>query len=323
MLARESILIPRASFYGHDGSTIAMATLVVGSVAFDAVQTPFGRVDRMLGGSATYFALAASFFTPVRLVAVVGEDFTDADLAVFGDRNISTDGLERRPGRTFFWSGEYSADLNERRTLETQLNVFAEFQPELPAAYRQSEFLFLGNIDPELQQSVQSQMSAPKLVAGDTMNFWIERKPEQLRRTLAGLDVLLINDSEVRQLSGEYNLSVAARRIQALGPRTLVAKRGEYGAVMFHDGHVFLAPGFPLEQVRDPTGAGDSFAGGFLGALAEAGTLDEAALRRAMIYGSVLGGFTVEQFGVERLRSLTRPEIDRRYREFRELTAFD
>ena len=300
-----------------------MVTLVVGSVAFDAVQTPFGRVDRMLGGSATYFALAASFFTQVRLVAVVGEDFTDADLAVFHERNISTDGLERRPGKTFFWAGEYSDDPNERRTLDTQLNVFAEFQPKLPDDYRQSEFLFLGNIDPELQRSVQSQMAAPKLVGGDTMNFWIEGKPEQLRRTLTGLDVLLINDSEARLLSGEYNLAVAARRIHSLGPRTLVVKRGEYGAVLFHNGRVFLAPGFPLEEVRDPTGAGDSFAGGFMGALAGAGTLDEAALRRAIIYGSVLGSFAVEQFGVERLRRLTRPEIDRRYREFRELTAFD
>ena len=300
-----------------------MVTLVVGSVAFDAVQTPFGRVDRMLGGSATYFALAASFFTQVRLVAVVGEDFTDADLAVFHERNISTDGLERRPGKTFFWAGEYSDDLNERRTLDTQLNVFAEFQPKLPDDYRQSEFLFLGNIDPELQRSVQSQMAAPKLVAGDTMNFWIEGKPEQLRRTLTGIDVLLINDSEARLLSGEYNLAAAARGIHAMGPRMLVVKRGEYGAVLFHNGRVFLVPGFPLEAVRDPTGAGDSFAGGFMGALAAAGALDEAALRRAMIYGSVLGSFTVEQFGVERLRGLTRPEIDRRYHEFRKFTAFD
>ncbi len=300
-----------------------MATLVVGSVAFDAVKTPFGHVDRMLGGSATYFALAASFFTPVRVVGVVGEDFSEDDLAVFRERNICTEGLERAPGKTFFWSGEYSDDWNERRTLETQLNVFAAFQPKIPQAYRASEFLFLGNIDPELQRHVQAQMSGPALVAGDTMNYWIQRRPEELRKTLEGMHALVINDSEARQLSGEYNLLAAARRIHALGPRALVVKRGEHGAVLFRDGRVFNAPGFLLEQVRDPTGAGDSFAGGFVGALAEAGSLDDGAWRRAMIYGSALGSFTVEQFGVERLRSLTRAEIDRRYREFRDLTSFD
>jgi len=300
-----------------------VATLVVGSVAFDAVKTPFGRVDRMLGGSATYFALAASFFTPVRLVGVVGEDFSDAELAVFAQRNICTQGLDRRPGKTFFWAGEYSDDLNDRRTLDTELNVFAEFQPKIPEAYRQSDFLFLGNIDPTLQQHVQSQMAGPRLVAGDTMNYWIQRTPEQLRKALAGMQALVINDSEARMLSGEYNLPKAARSIHAMGPETLVVKRGEHGALLFRDGRVFSVPGFPLERVCDPTGAGDSFAGGFVGALAEAGALDAAALRRAMVYGSVLGSFTVEQFGVERLRSLTRAEIDRRYREFRELTAFE
>jgi sugar/nucleoside kinase (ribokinase family) len=299
-----------------------MSILVVGSVAFDAVKTPFGAVDRMLGGSATYFSLAASFFAGVRVVAVVGEDFTDAEMAVFRDRDISTAGLERAPGHTFFWSGEYTDNLNDRVTRDTQLNVFADFQPKIPAEYRDSDLLFLGNIDPELQRAVQAQLAAPRLVAGDTMNFWIQGKPEALRRTLEGLHVLVINDGEARLLSGQYNLLAAARLIHAMGPRILVIKRGEYGALLFVDGKVFCAPGFLLEQVCDPTGAGDSFAGGFMGALAEAGNSDEAALRRAMIYGSVLGSFAVERFGVERLRRLTRQEIEARYRAFQDLVRF-
>jgi sugar/nucleoside kinase (ribokinase family) len=299
-----------------------MSILVVGSVAFDAVKTPFGKVDRLLGGSATYFSLAASFFAPVRIVAVVGEDFSDNEMAVFRERNISTSGLERAPGRTFFWSGEYTDNLNDRVTLDTQLNVFADFQPKIPAEYRDSESLFLGNIDPELQRNVQSQLSAPRLVAGDTMNFWIQGKPEALRRTLAGLNVLVINDAEARLLSGEHNLLAAARRIHAMGPRTLVIKRGEHGALLFQDGRVFSVPGFLLDEVRDPTGAGDSFAGGFMGALAEAGAADQGALRRAMIYGSVLGSYAVEQFGVDRLRCLTRHEIEGRYAQFQDLVRF-
>jgi sugar/nucleoside kinase (ribokinase family) len=301
---------------------MAMNILVVGSVAFDAVKTPFGAVERMLGGSATYFSLAASFFAGLRVVAVVGDDFTDAEMAVFREKNISTAGLERAPGRTFFWSGEYTDNLNDRVTLDTQLNVFADFQPKIPAEYRDSELLFLGNIDPELQRNVQAQLSAPRLVAGDTMNFWIQGKPEALRRTLGGLHVLVINDGEARLLSGEYNLPAAARSIHAMGPRILVIKRGEYGALLFVDGKVFCAPGFLLEQVCDPTGAGDSFAGGFMGALAEAGGFDQAALRRAMIYGSVLGSFAVERFGVERLRRLTRQEIDARYCAIQDLVRF-
>ncbi len=300
-----------------------MTTLVVGSVAFDAVKTPFGEVPRMLGGSATYFALAASFFTPVRVVAVVGDDFSDAELGVFHERGIDTAGIDRAPGKTFFWAGEYSENLNERTTLDTQLNVFADFQPKIPAAYRDSEFLFLGNIDPDLQRHVQEQMTAPRLVAGDTMNFWIQGKLESLRATLAGIHALMINDSEARMLSNEYNLLAAARKIHAMGPSNLVVKRGEYGAVLFCGGSSFCVPGFLLDDVRDPTGAGDSFAGGFVGALAEAGSTDPAALRRAMIYGSVLGSFAVEQFGVERLRCLDRREIDARYRAFRDLTSFE
>lgn len=300
-----------------------MHTLVVGSVAFDAVKTPFGKVDRMLGGSATYFSLAASYFTPVRVVGVVGDDFGDAELAVFRERGIDTTGLERAAGKTFFWAGEYSDNLNDRTTLDTQLNVFATFQPKIPAGYRDSDFLFLGNIDPELQRHVQRQMSAPKLVAGDTMNFWIEGKPDALRAMLEGLHALVINDSEARLLSGEYNLLAAARKIHAMGPHTVVVKRGEYGALLFRAGRVFSAPAFLLERLCDPTGAGDSFAGGFMGALAECGTVDDAALRRAMIYGSVMGSFTVEQFGVERLRCLSRAEIDARFHTFRDLTFFE
>ncbi len=303
---------------------MTQSLLVVGSVAFDAVKTPFGQVDRMLGGSATYFALAASYFTQVRVVAVVGDDFGEEELRAFRERDISTEGLERAPGKSFFWAGEYSDNLNERKTLDTQLNVFAGFQPKIPQAYRRSEYLFLGNIDPELQRHVQSQMERPRLVAGDTMNFWIERKPAELRRTLAGLDALLINDSEARQLSGEYNLLRGAKKIQALGPQILVVKRGEYGAHLYRQGRVFAALAFPLEEVRDPTGAGDAFAGGFLGYLASDGTVDdEAALRRAMIYGSVMGSFCVEQFGTRRLQSLQRPEIEDRYRQFKELTHFE
>lgn len=300
-----------------------MSILVVGSVAFDSVRTPYGKVDRMLGGSATFFALAASYFTEVRVVAVVGEDFGEEEMGVFRRRGIGTEGLERVPGKTFFWAGEYSDDLNDRRTLDTQLNVFAQFQPKIPEDYRRSEFLFLGNIDPELQRYVQSQMSGPHLVVGDTMNFWIQGKPQEVHKTLAGMDVLLINDSEARMLSGEYNLLRAARKIHALGPQTLVVKRGEFGACLYRQGRVFAALGFPLEEVRDPTGAGDSFAGGFLGYLASAGSCDDATLRRAMIYGSVLGSFSVEQFGTERLQCLTRGEIEERYRQFKDLTHFE
>ncbi len=300
-----------------------MAILAVGSVAFDAVKTPFGRVERMLGGSATYFALAASHFSPVRVVGVVGDDFLDEDMQVLCIRGICTQGIERASGKTFFWAGEYSENLNERTTLDTQLNVFAAFEPKIPADYRDSDFLFLGNIDPVLQRHVQQQMKAPKLVAGDTMNFWIEGKPAELRETLAGMDALIINDGEARMLAREYNLLAAARKIQAMGPRIVVVKRGEYGALLFWNGKVFNAPAFLLEELRDPTGAGDAFAGGFVGALAEGGSLDDKALRRAMIYGSVLGSFTVEQFGVERLRCLTRDEIDHRYRAFQELTSFE
>ncbi len=277
----------------------------------------------MLGGSATFFALAASYFTPVGIVAVVGEDFGEEELRVFRERGISTEGLERVPGKSFFWAGEYSDDFTERRTLDTQLNVFADFQPKIPESYRAGEILFLGNIDPELQRHVQQQMPQVRLVAGDTMNFWIDRKRRELEQTLAGMDALFINDSEARQLTGEFSLLRAARAIHALGPSTLVVKRGEFGASLFRNGRVFTVPGFPVENVLDPTGAGDSFAGGFLGALASEDPEDEAALRRAMIYGSVMGSFTVEQFGTRRLERLTRAQIEERCRQFKDLTHFE
>ncbi len=301
-----------------------MSLLVVGSVAFDAVETPFGKVKRTLGGAATYFSVAASFFTPVNLVAVVGDDFTARDVAVFRGRRIDIAGLERASGKTFFWAGRYSDNLSDRTTLATELNVFAQFNPQLPEAYRDSAYIFLANIDPTLQRSVLAQVRRrPRLVALDTMNYWIERTPAELEETLKHTQILMINDAETRQLSSEHNLLRAARHIFRLGPRTLVIKRGEHGAMMVHRGSVFSVPAFPLEEVHDPTGAGDSFAGGFMGYLAKVGHVTASTLRRAMVYGSVLGSFAVERFGLGRLRKLTRREITRRARHFRQLTQFE
>lgn len=300
-----------------------MSVLVVGSVAFDAIETPYGKVGRTLGGAATYFALAASFFTDVRLVAVVGDDFTDKEFRIFRGHRIDTTGLERARGKTFFWAGRYNPNLNDRTTLATDLNVFANFQPKLPPSYRDSPFIFLANIDPTLQRSVlQQTRRRPKLVALDTMNYWIARTPKELRKTLKYVEVLLVNDDEARQLTGEYNLFRAASRIFRMGPSTIVIKRGEHGATMIHNRFVFSVPAYPLEVVRDPTGAGDAFAGGFMGYLAGAGRLDGRSLRRAMVYGSVLGSFAVERFGVDRLRKLTRREVETRARRFLKLTAF-
>jgi len=292
-------------------------------VAYDAIETPRGKVDRALGGAATYFSVAASHFTHVNLVGVVGEDFADSDAEIFSRREIDIADLERAPGKTFFWSGRYSENLNERTTLVTDLNVFASFNPKLPESYRNSKYVFLANIDPTLQRSVLKQTHRkPKLVALDTMNYWIERTPKELRETLKHTDILMINDSETRQLSSEHNLLRAARHIFRLGPRTLVIKRGEYGAMLVHGSHVFSVPAYPLEEVHDPTGAGDSFAGGFMGYLAGVGRSSEADLRRAMVYGSVMGSFTVERFGLERLRRVTRKEIHARARHFQKLTQF-
>jgi sugar/nucleoside kinase (ribokinase family) len=300
-----------------------MSLLVVGSVAIDAIETPFGKTDRILGGAATYFAVAASYFTHVSLVGIVGEDFTEKDAAIFKGRRIDMAGLERAPGKTFFWAGRYSENMNERTTLATELNVFAEFKPRLPESYRKSEYIFLANIDPTLQRSVLHQVTRrPKVVALDTMNYWIERTPEELRETLRHTHILMINDEETRQLSNERNLLRAARHIFKLGPKVLVIKRGEYGAMMVHSRHAFTVPAFPLEHVHDPTGAGDAFAGGFMGYLASAGRVNEAELRRAMVYGSVMGSFTVEKFGLERLRNLKRSEIHQRAGHFSRLTQF-
>jgi len=310
-----------------------MSLVVVGSVAYDAVQTPHGKVDRMLGGACTYIALSASFFTKCRIVGVVGDDFAEEDTAFLHSRSIDLEGLERVPGKTFFWSGVYSKDMNDRDTLVTDLNVFATFDPKLPDSYKSQPYLMLGNIQPELQRGVREQMSGARFVGGDTMNYWITGFRDQLLATIAEWDFLLINDSEARLLSGEHNLRKAADVIHGLGPKTLVIKRGEYGAILFRrdpelgDSH-FIVPGYLLERVFDPTGAGDCFAGGFVGYLAEkgfdlaTGNIHPKELRRAVIYGSVMGSFCCEQFGTERFRTLTRQEVDARFNEFREFTEF-
>ena len=305
-----------------------MSLVVVGSVAYDGVETPHGKVDRMLGGACTYISLAASFFTKPHIVGVVGEDFAQADYDLLAGRGIDLEGLERVPGKTFFWAGVYSHDMNERETITTELNVFAQFQPKLPESYRKQPYLLLGNIQPSLQKQVRSQMNGLHLAGGDTMNYWISDYRDELLATIAEWDFLLINDSEAKMLSGETNLRRAAARILELGPHTLVIKRGEYGAVLFRrDGH-FMAPGYLLEEVFDPTGAGDCFAGGFIGYLASRGLqvrdgkIDATELRRAVIYGSVMGSFCCEKFGVDRFRTLTRAEIDDRYNEFKGCTDF-
>lgn len=300
-----------------------MSLLVVGSVAFDSLKTPYGVAGRILGGAATYFSVTASFFTPVRIVAVVGDDFTEEHVRVFTDRGIDIEGLERAPGKTFFWKGEYAGDMNQAHTLDTQLNVFETFAPKLPSSYLASEYLFLGNIDPPLQLHVRRQLPETKLAACDTMNFWIQGKPEELKKTIAAVDVLVINETEARMLSAVGNLKRAAAAIRAMGPRIVVVKRGEYGACLFQDHSIFFAPGYPLEQVYDPTGAGDTFAGGFMGHLARTGDLSETGLRRALVYGSVMASFAVEEFGLGRLLRLTRAEIDARFQEFKSMTHFD
>jgi hypothetical protein len=295
-----------------------MAITVVGSVAYDTIETPAGRMERCLGGAATYFSLSASFFTDVR-----GEDFGKRQEAVFQARKIDTRGIEHTAGKSFFWEGSYLENLNEAKTHVTDLNVFASFNPKIPDAYRDSEFLFLANIDPVLQRRVREAMPGVKLVAGDTMNYWIKDHRPALLEVLKGLDILLINDTETKMLASNNNLTQAARAVMALGPKALVVKHGEYGATLFHGGGAFRAPAMPLEEVIDPTGAGDSFAGGFFGYLASQPEQSPAAFRRAMFYGSVMGSFACERFGTERLQKLTRAEIDARFNLFRELTHLD
>ena len=297
-----------------------MSLLAIGSVAFDDVETPFGRRERALGGSATYFALGASRFHPVRIVAVVGEDFGPVQMRAFEGRPIDLQGLARVPGRSFHWKGAYGYDLNEARTLATELNVFATFHPDLPETYRQSPFLFLGNIDPVLQLDVVGQMAQrPRWIALDTMNYWIQSARPALERVLREVDILLVNDAEIRQLTEEHSLLKAYRRVQAMGPRILVVKRGEYGVALFTPEGVFGAPAYPLEEVFDPTGAGDTFAGGFLGYLAWMDRVDTTALKHATLVGSVMASFTVERFSTERLEQITQDDVRNRLSLFSDM----
>ena len=300
-----------------------MSILVVGSVAFDTVQTPAGRAEEVLGGSASYFSVAASFFAPVHLVAVVGEDFTPDHSSIFRERGVDTSGLARVPGKTFRWSGVYGEDINQRTTLATELNVFQQFRPELPEWLKKIDFVFLANIDPDLQRSVLRQMKRPRLVACDTMNFWIAGKPGSVRETLREVDILLINDEEARQLSGEPNTVRAARRILGWGPSSLIVKRGEYGAALYSGHSHFVVPAYPLPDPVDPTGAGDSFAGGFVGHLARTGKLDDGNIRQALVAGSVMASFCVEDFSLRRFGKLRPEEIRMRQKEFSRMTAFE
>ncbi len=300
-----------------------MDILVIGSVAFDSVETPFGRGDDVLGGSATYFSTSASFFTGVQLVAVVGDDFPEEPKEFLSSRGVDLAGLQTRPGETFRWKGRYGYDLNEAQTLETHLNVFETFHPQLPESYRKAEYVFLANIDPELQLEVLNQVERPKLIACDTMNFWIEGKREALVRTLGHVDILVINEAEVRQLADEANLVKASRAVLAMGPKTLVVKRGEYGVLVFTEHSIFSAPAYPLEEVFDPTGAGDTFAGGFMGYLAATNNLSDETIRKATVFGSVMASFTVEDFSLNRLRKLSWSEVEERFRRFQTLTAFE
>jgi sugar/nucleoside kinase (ribokinase family) len=297
--------------------------VVVGSVALDSVEANGTVHDDVLGGSASFFATAASYFAPAKLVAVVGEDMPEEHLRFLGDRGVDLGGLTRAHGRTFRWKGRYSADLAQRTTLDTQLNVFADFRPQLPDGWRDSELLFLGNIHPTLQLDVVNQMRKPRLVAMDTMNFWIEGEPQALARVLERVDLIVINDEEARQLAHEHNLPRAAQAIREMGPKTVIVKRGESGALLFHEHGVFAAPAYPLERVVDPTGAGDTFAGGFMGYLARVRDFGPQAVRRAMFYGSVMASFCVEDYSLDRLRALSDGEIEGRYRAFRDLTHFE
>lgn len=297
--------------------------LVVGSVAFDSIETPFGIAGRVVGGAATYFAVAAAHFTDVRMVAVVGEDFTDEQMGIFRGRRIDLTGLQQVPGETFRWKGKYSEDLNDRESIYTFLNVFEEFQPNLPPVYRTSPFVFLGNIHPRLQLEVLDQVESPEFVVADTMNYWIEKTPEELRQVLTRVDALVINDAEARQLSKESNLVKAVQKLQAMGPRLLIIKRGEHGVLMFGPDGFFAVPGLPLNNVRDPTGAGDTFGGGLLGYLAECSVVNHDTLTRAVIAGSTMASFSVEAFGLERLLCVTSDEIQHRFVEFRRLTSFN
>ena len=307
-----------------------MSILAVGSIAFDTIATPSGRVENVLGGSATYFSLAASYFSEVRVVAVVGDDFTIEHEKTLKARGVDIRGIDRAKGKTFRWGGHYSDNLDQAKTDFTELNVFEQFQPRIPPEYLDSQFLFLGNIHPNLQAAVRLELDNVRLTGGDTMNYWIQRTPRELAETLKLVDVLLINDSEAKMLAGDKSLPRAARKVLAMGPQALVIKHGEYGAtIFFREGafgvgsHPFRAPALPIEEVQDPTGAGDSFAGGFMGYIASQGQLTREVLKRALFYGGVMGSFAVERFGTERLQSLGREEIEARFKVFRELTHLE
>jgi sugar/nucleoside kinase (ribokinase family) len=301
-----------------------MSLLVVGSVAFDAVETPFGKCEKMLGGSASHFSISASYFTDVRIVGVVGGDFEPADREVFDEHQIDTSDLEQiADGKTFRWFGRYDYDLNVAHTLDTHLNVFADFDPKLSDASKNARLVFLGNIQPDLQRGVREQVPNAELVALDTMNLWIDTARESLLQTIKGVDLVIINDAEARQLTAIPNLIKAAKAILSWGPKALIVKRGEYGAALFTGDSYFAIPAYPLESVFDPTGAGDTFAGGFMGYLSSQEKLDEAAMRRAMIFGSVMASFNVEEFGTARVRRLTQDEINERFRTFKQMTHFE
>lgn len=301
---------------------MAKSVCVVGSVALDNVETPNGNADNVLGGACSYFSVGASFFAPVNLVGVVGRDFPEAERRFLVERGINIEGLEETVGDTFRWHGRYHENMNIRDTLDLKLNVFESFQPKLPESYRSSEFVFLANIQPTLQADVLSQLDAPQYVGADTMDHWINTAPKELRTLLSQVDLLSINDSEAMLLAGESNVVRAARKILAMGPRHLIVKRGEYGALQFSENEIFAVPAFPLENVVDPTGAGDSFAGGLFGSLAADGEVTSMTLRRAIVYGTVVASFTVEDFGLTRLKALERDEIDARYRQFMAITDF-
>ncbi len=300
-----------------------MSLLVVGSVAFDSVKTPFGEVEDAQGGSAFYFSLAAGFFNDIQMVAVVGEDFPEKQIDLLKARNVDTEGLQRVPGKTFRWKGEYGYELNEAHTLDTQLNVFESFAPEIPESYRDSRYVFLGNIDPELQMKVLGQVRNPEFVGLDTMNFWIGGKRDALIEVLQHVDMLTINDAEARQLTEEVNLVQAARKIHGYGPKILIIKQGEYGVLMFNGSKIFSAPAYPLDAVFDPTGAGDSFAGGMMGYLSNVQNVNDETLRRAIIFGSVMASYNVEDFSVKRLCEISYQDIEKRFKMFKSLTHFE
>jgi len=300
-----------------------MSILCVGSVALDSVETPFGKADRVVGGSAVYFTAAATLFNPVQVVGVVGEDYPLEKLEFLRGRGADLSGIEQRKGESFFWAGRYHFDLNTRDTLETKLGVFADFEPKIPDAFRGARYVFLGNIDPALQHDVLDQVESPEVVACDTMNYWIDSARSALLDLLGRVRILIVNDEEVRQLAGEPNLLKAARWVQKKGPEIVIVKKGEHGAILFADDWLFFVPGFPLEVVFDPTGAGDSFAGGFVGYLASVGSMEPSDLRRAMVYGSVMGSYAVEKFSVERLVELPFADVDVRMVQFRDITAFE